>query len=277
MIFLIRREGKSYDPEGDELRELHQLGLEEKRDRRHEERIQILVASGLLGFYAFIGFDLIRGTALTIFANLIVLLTVLFLLFKLTINSTTPVTDFSWLDKIDRYAPLAYLISIVGTAIVGIIVIASSALDFRLQSLEQIVIPLMMIATFGFVFGVMIVGTIAQYNRAIEKRERIRQELPQALDELVNGDIIDENLRDSTESRFLRVLDDDDRRSMWTAFGGLLGEHQFFRLPISQLNLILSVIERVKINSEYGEFNERDYHTLIDILSSAEEKGPIDN
>lgn len=270
----------SEEGENESESELEELSILEWRQQRHEENIQILVAIGILGAYITIkasnAIDL--PGYLNIPVNLIFGITLVFLVFKLAINSSTPLTDWSWLDPVDRYVPLAYFVSVIGSFLTVVVFFVNANGTGLFSGIETwgpfaiMVIPLVLIPPAAYF------GAKNQYQKGTKYRSSLRDELPQTLRQLESSGFVESAKRESILERYRRVFDHDDSLNLWAfqpngGLVGLLGDGNP-GLENSELKFLLTISRRIRRGQKYEDVEEDDFEAIEELLRRAEHRLP---
>lgn len=244
--------------------------LEELEKERHQERTQILIATAVLGASITLFVNNLLQSDVLIYALLIFgAINFLFLLFKLTINTTTPITDWAFLRRIDPYAPLPYLLSIYGFSTILVVEIISRQLEISLSQ-SDMGLAVGFILEFIVIFGFFYLVSKRQQSVAQRKREMLLEEVPKILDIFEGAGIIDASKRQSLQQRFDNVISKDERIGL---FGhSSIGSAQNLKLRRNDMDFLINLIERVKTKAEHNQVNEDDLNPIEETLEQAEER-----
>lgn len=257
----------------------HVLGeLEELERRRHQERTQIIVALAILGAYATvystggIGIPLLDGAA-AVFA----VVNFLFLLVKLTINTSIPIGELGAFERIDPYAPFAYLFSVWGFSILIGIVAVVRTFDLTLPSAPTIVSALGSFLLIPFLIAVFYLGA-KRRKKAIDRQHKyLRESFPNAIGALEQGGVVESTRSDALEARFEQLLAQDRNPSLVHLLSYMFFDQNSEPLKLAKKDRerLVNVVKRVNTKAEYGETDEEDFNKIRDIIERAEERTPV--
>lgn len=249
--------------------EKHDFG----RDDRHKENIQILVAVGVLGAYFTISQDGLPGGAIVEWMGRLILFTnSVFLLYKLTINSRNPLTDWKGLRKYDGYFSLLYLVNIwLIAAGLGLLVVVRT-LGLSIDNIQNLVIPLVMTTTIFLLIAAMIFITRREYHIIEQKQSQVLSDLDNILSIFVDEGLIDENKKNSIYERYQDVIEQ-DRQISWQRYViRLLASDNAspLRLKHGNLNLLQDVFRRIENRANNNVVENQDLEIIETILENAE-------
>lgn len=250
------------DKESEEPEGIEGLLRRQSRERRweHQERIQILVAIGLLGGYitAFFGGmfeNVLLNAAATIFAALVSF----FLLYKLVVNSPFAFSEVLATETTDRIFSAFYIAAIFGFTLVAIVIVGAAQLEIPQEALEQLPFAIVFFVLFpGMFIGMWFIGGRRMKSYLDAQAETIREEMLEVFDMWEEANRLDVSNRKALEERTFRLLNLDESRG-WKRLGADLlvaGQRQnILKLNQSDRSRLIAILRRMKTNANYGRYN----------------------
>ncbi|CDK40475.1 hypothetical protein BN903_6 [Halorubrum sp. AJ67] len=249
----------------------------EEREERHQERIQILVALSLFAGYITAFFNnLFNNVVLNVATTVLFGVILVFLLYKLILNSHVTNNDLITSDKVDRVFSGLYLFSVVGFAVVAVFIITAEQLNISIQDIGSGTIGSILVASMFLLMIILFTFIGKKQNQNLRNQEkRLREELPAALKLLEMGDMLDSSKRSALIERLEALLEEDKEKIpdlFW--FGSLMMAMEpdgFVSLNHSDRSRLLTIVERVARRDKHGRHDEEDLEKIEAIIERAEE------
>lgn len=266
------------DEDASESRLIEHFEKQERlREARHQENIQILVAISMFAGYITAFFNdlfpiTILNWAATVFAGIVVV----FLMYKLIVNSSTPFNDILVSDKLENIFSSLFVLSVIGFVLFVIIIWATEQFELSLTEISpSIVIGIFMTSTIGSLALLSYYVGKKTKESLNNQEEKLREELPEVLKLVEEEGLIDNSKRQALEERFFALLEKDNARAprWYELAGGLFAtdnQSNILRLSKWHRSRLINDLERIRRKAKYGTVERSDWKDIERIIEYGE-------
>lgn len=252
--------------------------MEETREQRHKENIQILAAIGILGAYVtIISTNMDFSWALNAVVQFIGWSSFVFLMYKLLVNSSIPLLERDSIPKLDAAISGLYVISITLFAGVFITIIAARELDIAVEDIGSAVMILMIVFVFLYLIGMMYLIGTRKAQLAVDQADALWERMPAVLAEAEKVGELDTSRKEALVDRTQAILERDGSPHWINMHGMLTDRGEPLQLATRDREQLLNILDRIERKANYNEYDEEDIELVDAIISRAEEKTQLNS